>query len=126
MDPLLKAGTRIVILALISYTVFIVLEQKKHRATPKILFFLTLGLLLDITATMFMILGSPNSPFTLHGFIGYSALAAMLIDTILLWRFYLANDNEKQVSNIIHRYSLYAYLWWVIAFITGGVLVLMK
>ena len=126
MDPLLKAGTRIVILALISYTAFIVMEQRKHTVTKKALFFLTLGLILDIAATIFMIIGSPNSPFTIHGFIGYSALTAMLIDTVLLWKLYYGHKNGEKVSSGLHIYTRYAYLWWVLAFITGMTLAIMK
>ena len=82
--------------------------------------------MLDIIATTFMILGSPNSPFTLHGFIGYSALAGMVVDTYLFWRVYLIKSKEDTIPVYLDRYSLYAYIWWVIAFITGAILVLVK
>jgi len=56
-----------------------------------------------------MIIGSPNSPFTIHGFLGYSALAGMLIDTILAWRFFLRTDGLIQVPNSLGNYSRVAY-----------------
>jgi len=73
-----------------------------------------------------MILGSTNSPFTLHGFLGYSALLAMLIDVIMIWSFYKRNGSKIEVPRKLHRYTLYAYSWWVIAYITGSLLVMMK
>ena len=85
MNTLLTFGTRIVVLALASYTVAFILARKKKLSSP-LLVFQTLGLGLDITATVFMIAGSTNTPFTLHGVFGYSALAAMLIETFLLWK----------------------------------------
>lgn len=126
MNPTLIAGTRIVVLALIFYSIGIITEQRKRRIINLVLIALTIGIILDITATAFMIIGSPNSPFTLHGFLGYSALLAMLIDTIFVWRFRLANGNDSEVSKPLHLYSRYAYSWWVIAFVSGSVLVVLK
>jgi hypothetical protein len=126
MNTLLVVGTRIVILALISYGIGIFIEQRKRVVTNYVLFALTIGILLDVTATAFMIIGSPNSPFTLHGVIGYSALAAMLIDTTLIWRFRLTKGATEKVGKSLHLYSRYAFSWWVIAFITGGLLVAFK
>jgi uncharacterized repeat protein (TIGR03987 family) len=126
MNPTLIAGTRIVVLALIFYSIGIITEQRKRHITNLVLIALTIGIILDITATAFMIIGSPNSPFTLHGFLGYSALIAMLIDTIFVWRFRVANGNDSEVSKSLHFYSRYAYSWWVIAFISGSLLVFLK
>ncbi|UCE06789.1 MAG: hypothetical protein JSW07_01735 [bacterium] len=126
MNPTLIAGTRIVVLALIFYSIGIITEQRKHHITNTVLIALTIGIIMDISATALMILGSPNSPFTLHGMLGYSALAAMLIDTILVWRFRLANGNDAAVAKPLHLYSRYAYSWWVIAFISGSLLVALK
>lgn len=126
MNTELILGTRIVILALIAYSVAIITEQRKHKVTNSVLIFLSSGIIFDIVATVFMIIGSKNSPFTLHGFLGYSALLAMLVDFFLLWKHRIQNDAETLVSNKLHLYSRYAYAWWMIAFITGGLLVLLK
>lgn len=123
MNALLVAGTRIVIIALISYSIAIFTEQKKQVVNNIVLIFITLGIVTDIIATIFMITGSGNSAFTPHGFLGYSSLAAMLIDTILIWRHRIKNGKEAQVNAGLHKYSRYAYIWWVIAFITGAALV---
>ena len=126
MNSFLIAGTRIVILALIAYSIAIITEQKKQQVNNIVLVFISLGILFDIIATAFMITGSSKSPFTLHGILGYSSLAAMLIDTILIWRHRITQGNTMKVPAILHKYSRYAYIWWVLAFITGGALVLFK
>ena len=82
MKPILIAGTSIVNLALISYSIFIFQEIKHSKVTSKLLAFLTIGVILDFTATICMIAGSSKGPFTLHGILGYSSLTAMAIDTI--------------------------------------------
>ena len=125
MNALLVAGTRIVIIALISYSIAIITEQKKQVVNNIVLIFITLGIVTDIIATAFMITGSDNSLFTSHGILGYSSLAAMLIDTILIWRHRIRNSKESQVNAGLHKYSRYAYIWWVLAFITGAALVLL-
>jgi len=126
MNTTLILGTRIVVLALVFYSIGIITEQRKRHITNLVLIALTIGIILDITATAFMIIGSPNSPFTFHGFLGYSALLAMLIDTILVWRFRIKEGNHAVVAKPLHFYSRYAYSWWVIAFVSGSLLVFLK
>jgi hypothetical protein len=123
MNPFIQAGTSIVIFALISYSIAIITEQKSGVISKKVLAFLSLGVILDIIATTFMIVGSSKSGFTLHGFIGYSSLTAMFIDAVLMWKFKIKTGFNSKVPRSLHLYSRYAYLWWVLAFITGGLLV---
>ena len=60
---------------------------------------------------------------TLHGFIGYSSLLGMLTDTVLLWRHNLTVGPGMIVSRRLQLFSGLAYTWWIIAYITGGLLV---
>ena len=126
MNLFLRFGTSIVIFALASYSVAIITEQRKKIVSKTVLTFLTLGILLDITATTFMILGSSKGGFTTHGIIGYSSLLAMFIDAVLLWRLKSKSGINAGVPKKLHMYSRYAYVWWVLAFITGGLLVALR
>jgi hypothetical protein len=126
MNTYSMIGASIVIFALLSYSLSILTEQRKKLITPFVLRFLSIGIALDITATIFMIIGSTKSAFSLHGILGYSSLAAMLLDTILIWRFQLANKPGTTVPVWLHLYSRYAYSWWVIAFFTGLMLVVFR
>jgi len=126
MNKLLIVGTSIVFIALAFYSVGIFTEQKHKRVLPRVLTFLTLGIIFDIIATAFMIAGSSKGLFTLHGIIGYSSLLGMLIDNVLIWKLRLKGGIGVIVPDAIHKYSRYAYIWWVIAFITGGLLVLVS
>lgn len=119
-------GATIVVFALLSYSLSILTEQRKRLVTPFVLRFLTIGIVLDVTATTFMIIGSSNSAFTLHGILGYTSLAAMLIDTILIWRFHHASKPGTVVPQKLHLYSRFAYSYWVAAFITGLMLVIFR
>ena len=126
MNIFSKIGIIVVNFALISYSIAIITEQVKKLVTNRVLTFLTIGIILDFTATAFMILGSKNPPFSLHGILGYSSLLGMFIDTILIWKFYYKNPVGTLVPKKLHKYSLAAYLWWIAAFITGGLLVAMR
>jgi hypothetical protein len=126
MNTLALTGIIIVQAALLCYSIAIISEQHLRRITKKVLGFLALGVLFDITATAFMILGSSRGPFTLHGILGYSSLAGMLIDAILMWRFHRNNVSNNKVTRGLHWYSLGAYLWWIAAYITGGLLVALR
>lgn len=75
----------------------------------------------DITATVFMIIGS-GKLLSLHGLLGYSALAAMVTDTVLAWR-HRATSGDGPTPRWLHLYTRLAYGWWVVAFISGGLLV---
>ncbi|TFH01297.1 MAG: hypothetical protein E4H13_05305 [Calditrichales bacterium] len=126
MNIFLVYGTRIVILALIAYSIAVITEQRTRRVSNRVIWFLSAGIILDITATGLMISGSGNTPFTLHGILGYSSLAGMLIDTVLIWRHRIHEGATIEVPKKLHIYSRYAYIWWILAFITGGMLVLLK
>lgn len=125
MSPVLLAGTIVVQFALICYSIGVITEQRRHLVTPFVLWFLTVGVFFDVTATVLMIVGSPNSPFTLHGFIGYSSLVGMLVETALAWRHYRCKRGVG-VPRGLHLYARLAYIWWVLAYITGALLVALK
>ena len=90
-------GIIIVQLALVCYSIAIITEQRKKLVSVFVLSFLTAGVVFDIIATSFMILGSSRGLFTVHGTLGYSSLLGM-----------------------------FAYIWWIIAYITGALLVALR
>jgi hypothetical protein len=122
VNSILVTGTIIVTCALIFYSISVISEQRRKTLTPFILATRTIGVFLDITATAFMIAGSRNIPFTFHGMLGYSALAAMLADTILVWRYSRKQPMPRPVSPGLKLYTRIAYLWWVLAYLAGGLI----
>ena len=116
-------GSFIVTIALVFYSLGYTRERRRQLVTSGVLSFYTIGISLDITATIFMIIGSTKGLVTPHGLIGYSSLLGMLTDTFILWRHYLKKGPGENVSHRVHLYSRIAYIWWIIAYITGGLLV---
>jgi hypothetical protein len=119
-------GSFVVIFALVFYSIGFAKEQKKKLVTSRVLLFYTLGVFFDISATTLMILGSSKGLLTFHGFIGYSSLLGMCIDTFLLWKHNIRKGTDENVSKGLNLYSRVAYIWWVAAFITGGLLVALR
>jgi len=114
----------IVTFALLCYTVGTAAQQRSRRITGTVVHFLTLGVILDIVATVFMILGSGRI-ISIHGLLGYTALAGMLVEVVVAWRWRLGN-GEAPITSGMTLYSRVAYAYWVIAFVSGGLLVAMS
>jgi len=118
------SGAFLITLALLSYGIGSIAIQRFKLISSGVLIFLTLGVILDIIAVTFMIIGSENGPFTFHGILGYTAMLTMMINMILIWRCFFKNGLESVIDNKIVTYSKYAYGWWVIAYLTGSLMVL--
>jgi hypothetical protein len=121
LNPILITGTIIVTFALIFYSISVFSEQRNKVFTSFVLTTRTIGVALDFTATAFMIAGSRKIPFTFHGLLGYSALTGMLVDTVLGWR-YAKKQNHQPISPGLKLYTRLAYLWWMLAYIAGGLI----
>jgi len=124
VTPLRMASVTCVTVALALYTAGTIKEQRARRATPGARGFLAAGVGMDVIATLLMIPATERRGISLHGVLGYSALAAMALDTWLLWR-HQARHGAEVVPRGLHLYSRAAYLYWVAAFITGGALVML-
>lgn len=124
MQPLAILGAFLITLSLLSYGIGSIAIQRFKIVTPWVLVFLTLGVLIDITAVSLMIINSSKGAFTLHGILGYSGMLTMIINLILIWWWYFKNGFDTIISKSILLYSKIAYVWWLIVYITGSVLVI--
>lgn len=123
MNPIRMAAVSTVTLALICYSIGTLRAQSTRRATLGARGFLTVGVVLDIIATILMVMATGSFAATLHGWLGYSALALMLIDVVLLWR-YWARQGDVLLPANLHLYARLAYAYWVIAYFTGAAMVM--
>ena len=121
MNDVIFKAVMVVTGALILYSIGVITEQRRKKISKRVLVFLSGGIIFDISSTALMIAGSTNEPFTFHGVLGYSALLLMLIDAVLVWRFYL-RYREGSLPRNLHLYTRFAYAWWVIAYIVGALM----
>ncbi len=124
MNPLAIYGAFIITIALLFYGIATIAIQRFKIITSYILVFLSLGLVLDLIAISLMIIGSDKGAFTLHGFIGYLATLTMVIDVFIIWKNYFKLGLDKLLKKRVILYSRFAYIWWLIAYITGSLIVL--
>jgi len=126
MNPTSLAGAFVITFSLLSYGIGSISLQRFKFVSTGVLVYLTIGIVLDLIAATLMITGSANTPFSLHGFIGLSAILVMFIDVVWLWRFFNKNGSDTTVSKPLLLYSKLAYLWWIIAYLTGSVLIIWR
>ncbi len=126
MKLILIVGTTVVNLALISYSIAVFKQRKFKALNKQVMSFLTIGVILDISATICMVLGSSKGGMTLHGFIGYSSLLGMLIDTFFSYKKVLGNGIGVATNSKFNRNTTIAYAYWVIAYITGAAIVAIR
>ena len=126
MNSLSIIGAFIITLALLSYGIGSISVQRFKIVTPGVLIFLSLGVLFDFVAVTLMIMGSSKGAFTPHGILGYSAMLSMIINLVMVYQWYFKNGFDSIMSKSILNYSKIAYVWWLIAYITGSLLVIWK
>lgn len=108
------------LLALASYSIGIITQQKIHRISRRILFFISLGLVFDLAATLLVILGPSEGYFSLQRITGYTALIAMMIATLLLWRLKFNAGWDAAVPRNLHLFTRYAFILCVLTTETDG------
>ena len=125
MNPISMAGAFVVTFALLSYGIGCISLQRFKVIKPGVLIFLSVGIFLDAVAAVLMIIGSESTPFTLDGFLDYSALLVMLIVVILIWRVHNKKGMHAKVGTNLLLYTKAAFGWWVVAYITGSLIVIL-
>ncbi|HSH20364.1 MAG TPA: hypothetical protein VLA03_07910 [Draconibacterium sp.] len=124
MEPISIAGAFIITVALLLYGIGSISVQRFKIITPGVLVFISLGVLFDLVAVTFMIVGSSKGAFTAHGILGYSATLTMVIDLILIWRSFIKRGLDSVIEKAVLLYSKFAYGWWIIAYITGSLMII--
>lgn len=124
MNFLAVVGAFVITISLLSYGIGCIAAVRFKIVTPGILVFLTLGVVLDFVAVTLMVINSEKSMFSMHGILGYSAMLTMLVNTFLVWRCYFKGGFDSVISHPVIIYTKIAYAWWLIAYITGSILVI--
>ena len=126
MNPVLMVGISIVNIALILYTSAFIIALRKKIVSKLFYSVLFAGVLFDITATTFMIIGSSQSPLTIHGLIGYSSLGLMITEAINYFLVVRKNGFGKAFSKKSFRVFATIYVYWILAYITGAIIVMLR
>jgi len=126
MKPISLLGAGIITLSLLSYGIGTITLHRFRLLSREVLIFLTLGLFFDILAAVLMIIGAIDTPFSLHGLLGYSAILVMAVDVYLIWNLYVKKGIDSVVGKKTIWYAKYAYAWWLLTYISGSIIILMR
>ncbi len=124
MNPISLAGAFSMTIALLLYGIGSISVLNFKMVSPGVLWFLTTGVFLNITAILLMILGFHGVPFSLHMILGLSAFLGMLVEVVFIWRAYSKYKLHARISKKLCVYTRIAIGWWIIAYITGSLLVI--
>ncbi len=113
----LQLAIVLIISALLFYSIAVWSERftKKLSWWHLVLFFL--GFLADSSGTAYMGKLSGGFHFKPHTVSGFLALAIMFFHTI--WATVVLVKKDQELIKSFHKYSLIAWLIWLIPFITG-------
>jgi hypothetical protein len=121
VSPVILWGIVAVNVALIAYTVGIVAEHRRRRASAFVLGVFAVAVVFDLVATGCMMAGSHKPWFTPHGIVGYLALAVMIVAVARLWGL-RARGPDAEVPRGLHVFLRIAYVAWLIAYAIGATL----
>ena len=120
VNPLIYFSGAAITLALIFYTYAVLGEQiTKKLKTIFIVAFLS-GFTLDILGTSGMFLNASGRASLIHGILGITALAVMGIHS--LWATSVWLKKNELAAQRFHHYSKFAYILWLLAFLSGPLL----
>jgi hypothetical protein len=123
MNLYLYLGVSFATVALGLYSLFYWRNRKRDLVTRAGCLLQTTGLDFDVAGTVLMIVGSKNIPLTVHGIIGYSALLAMLVKTVIVWRRGLRGEKRSAGAR---AFGTVAYFWWILAYLAGGMIAMLE
>ncbi len=118
MKPLVLFGTISVTTALILFTFATIKLLKNKNLTKCMVGVFIAAVVLDLTALICMTLVASHPPFTIHGIIGYSAFALMLIGVVRI-TLQFSKDASTIPGNLLN-YMKYIFIYWVLAYFTGA------
>jgi hypothetical protein len=125
MQPILIAGVALVNLALILYTVFIILFRRKGILSTGVLVWLISAVLSNIASSIFMILGSSTGGLSLHSYVGYSALFVMFLCLAFVLVEVFNAGIGTEVSKKLRLWVSLGYFYWIAAYIANGLIIAM-
>jgi uncharacterized repeat protein (TIGR03987 family) len=105
-----------IIFALILYTTAIWSEKFTGNLKVWMVVIFSSGFLCDLVGTTIMRLRAAKNSLNFHSACGYAALIIMCLH--LIWAF-LAITKHGKAEELFSRFSVYAWIIWLIAFFSG-------
>jgi len=124
MSPMLMPATGAMLLAAGLYTVAVFAERAAATLKPWHLALFWVGLAFDTTGTTLMADIAGGWKWDVHGVIGLTAVALMLIHSV--WATIALLLKQEKVLRNFHTFSIHVWALWMAALVSGVVLVALK
>ncbi len=122
MKPIMIAGTGAITLSLILYSLALIPILKNRFILKKHVLLLSIGLIFELIAVIFMSIGSNHSLLsTQHGLTGLAGLFIMSCVLLLSWKTIIPKPNGLPLGEKLFFPFLLAYLLWIAAYISGAI-----
>ena len=112
----MPAAVKLIIVAFIFYSTAIWSDKLQKQLKPWMLVVFIIGFLFDLVGTTIMSLQNHGVATSTHGRCGH--LALLIITLHLIWAV-LAIKKKGKYKKLFSKFSIYAWLMWTIALITG-------
>ena len=119
MSPTLIFAIIAILLAAVLYTVAVFSERSAGVLKPWHLALFWAGLVFDTLGTSLMAEIAGGWKADIHGFLGVLAIALMLFHSV--WASIALAFKQKRVLEQFHRFSLFVWILWMAALVTGFV-----
>ena len=119
MNPIAVVGAFVMTLSFLAYGIGSVTLERFKIVGSIVLIFFSVGILFETTAIVMMYIGSDASLMGLHGLIGIFAFLIMLVNTAWVWGVYVKKGIDASVNTALLHYTKTAYFLWVLAYLTG-------
>jgi len=124
MTPILMIAIGSMLLAATLYTIAVFGERKAGTLNVRHLALFWLGLIFDTTGTTLMAQIAGGWKWDLHGVVGLAAVVLMLIHSA--WATIALVFKQEAVLKSFKRFSVHVWALWMVALISGIVMVALK
>lgn len=124
MNLLAIIGAFIITLSLLAYGIGSISLVRFRIIGSLVVVFLSLGVILDLTAISLMVIGAKSSIITAHSIIGYLAFLSMFVLTTWVWKIFLTKGKDFKAGKKMVLYTKVAYFFWVLAYLLGSILII--
>lgn len=121
MNEFTKIGIGIMVFALLFFSMGIIPAQFKRKISNCMLFYISLALILNIVASIFLFAGSEREWFSTHGALGYIALLVLMIVCLKIWNIRIKIGGQAEINEAVNLFLRFSYVWWLFTFFTGVV-----
>lgn len=125
MSPVILFGVVSINLALIAYTVGMIVLYRRPRLSALLLGAFVVAVTFDVIATGCMVAGSHRPWFSPHGVVGYLALIVMVVAVSRLWALRGAGQDAS-IPDGLRTFLRIAYGVWLIAYGIGVALAMIR